>query len=64
MKPHQERVISEKGALDDKRQKLSDFMISELFQTLPAIEQSRLHFQLDAMDRYSKILGERITAFE
>jgi hypothetical protein len=63
MKPHQERVITEKAELDLKRQKLTAFIGGDTYRTLASVEQSRLNRQLEAMTLYSNILGERITAF-
>jgi crAss001_48 related protein len=64
MKPHQERVVTEKTDLDDKRQKLTAFIGGDIYRTLDATEQSRLNRQLDAMTLYSGILAERIAAFK
>lgn len=65
MKPYQERVVTEKHELDDKRQKLAIFIgDGGAGRTLDAAEQSRLSRQLEAMTLYSNALGERIAAFE
>lgn len=64
MKPHQERVVTEKTELDDKRQKLRVFIGGDVYRTLDTVEQSRLNRQLEAMTLYSNILAERIDAFE
>lgn len=64
MKPHEERVVAEKQELDDKRGKLTTFIGgSDMYRTLPKMEQSRLNRQLAAMTLYSNILSERIAAF-
>ncbi len=63
MKPHQERVVTEKQELDAKLEKLAAFIIGDIFPTLPDAEQSQLQRQRNAMEDYSEILGERITAF-
>lgn len=63
MKPHQERVVTEKTEIDDKRQKLTAFIGGDTYRTLDGVEQSRLNRQLEAMTLYSNILGERIAAF-
>ena len=63
MQPHQERVVTEKNELDDKRQQLTAFIGGELYRTLDAVDQSRLNRQLEAMTLYANILGERIGAF-
>jgi hypothetical protein len=63
MKPHQERVVTEKSELDEKRQKLTAFIGGEIYRGLDPVEQSRLNRQLEAMTLYSNVLGERIAAF-
>jgi hypothetical protein len=61
--PHQQRVVDEKDALDDKLGKLTTFRIGKLFPILPTDEQERLNRQLVIMQDYSEVLGERIAAF-
>lgn len=62
--PHQQRVIDEKNALDDKATKLSAFIgKNPLFEKLDAAEQERLKIQNDLMWQYSEVLGQRIAAF-
>ena len=63
MAPHQQRVIDEKAALDEKLSKLNEFGRGEFFLTLPPEEQERLTRQSKIMDQYSVVLGERISAF-
>lgn len=65
MAPHQERVVTEKAELDEKRMKLDAFIDwdNAVFRGLPADEQARLGRQLAIMDQYSRVLGERIAAF-
>lgn len=64
MQPHQQRVIDEKTELDDKRDKLSAFIDGNaIFANLDDLEQGRLTRQLECMNEYSGILGERIAAF-
>lgn len=64
MQPHQERVIAEKDALDEKIGKLGYFVKSSpIFKTLPVAEQLRLTKQLSVMGEYSIILKDRIAAF-
>jgi hypothetical protein len=62
MAPHQERVIIEKSELDEKIEKLANFL-----DTRPVpigfAEADRLQRQLDCMRAYSGILQERIDAF-
>lgn len=61
--PHQQRVVDEQAELDDKRTKLRNFTGTVVFSTLDSDEQRRMLNQLDAMNVYSDILGERIVAF-
>lgn len=61
--PHQQRVVEEKDALDEKIDKLFAFTDHPHFRLIPEDERGRLHRQLDAMRTYSLILGERIEAF-
>jgi hypothetical protein len=63
MLPHQERVVAEKADLDEKREKLITFIGTNLYQTLPEDERHRLSEQCHFMNGYSKVLGDRITAF-
>ncbi len=64
MQPYQQRVIEEKRELDDKKQRLKQFLKGPTFATLGEEEQVRMNQQLCAMDSYSAILGERIAAFK
>lgn len=62
--PYQRRVIDEKAELDERLTKLVAFIEgSPVFSGLDADEQWRLGRQREAMDGYSRILGERIAAF-
>lgn len=63
MQAHQERVITEKMDLDEKITKLSSFMGGTIFASLDDAERSRLSIQLQHMNGYSEILGQRIAAF-
>ena len=64
MQPHQQRVVDEKTALDEKATALSNFIgTSPIFETLYPAEQERLKEQNDVMWQYSEILGARIAAF-
>jgi hypothetical protein len=63
MLPHQERVIAEKKELDERGNKLDQFILSDKFGTLPPAEQERMKRQLEIMGKYSEVLGERIAAF-
>lgn len=62
--PHQQRVVDEKLALDEKATALSTFIgTNPVFDTLDSAEQERLKEQNDVMWKYSEILGARIAAF-
>jgi len=63
MKPHQERVVTEKKELDEKLTKLTAFYDTPTFDGLDLAEKHRLHRQGQIMSEYSEILGERIAAF-
>jgi len=64
MKPHQQRVIDEKADLDAKLANLTPFLSSDTCHGLPFAERSRLKQQSEVMAEYSRILGERIAAFD
>jgi len=64
MKPHQQRVIDERAELDAKLSKLIPFLSSDTCHSLPFAERSRLKQQAEVMAEYSRILGERIAAFD
>lgn len=63
LQPHQQRVVEEKAALDEKIAKLAAFGRTATFAALPADEQGRLNRQHSLMEQYSAVLGERIEAF-
>lgn len=64
IQPHQQRVIDEKKELDEKANKLSEFIGNNpVFESLDPAEQERLKVQNDLMWQYSEVLGERIAAF-
>lgn len=63
--PYQQRVIAEKADLDIKISALAAFIENiKLFQNLDREEQACMHRQIAAMLEYSKVLGERITAWQ
>lgn len=65
LQPHQQRVIDEKAALDEKIVKLADFIVTTIaYKHLPSAEKDRLHRQHKAMLEYSSVLRERIEAFQ
>lgn len=63
LQPHQQRVVEEKRELDEKIAKLDAFFLTPTFKNLPTAERGRLFRQKPWMLGYSKILGERIEAF-
>jgi hypothetical protein len=60
---YQQRVVDERAALDENIAKLSAFQQTLVFTSLSADEQLRMNQQLYHMREYSRILGERIGAF-
>ncbi len=63
LKPHQQRVVDEKNQLEDKIDKLSGFLHSDLSKNLDEHEQLRMVTQLNIMTAYSGILLQRIMNF-
>ncbi|MBP7947992.1 MAG: hypothetical protein KA191_18315 [Verrucomicrobia bacterium] len=63
MAPHQQRVVTEKEELDDKRTKLKAFFGTEVFAGIGDAEKERLRRQAGHMAAYSDVLAERIAAF-
>jgi len=63
MEDYQKRVVAEKMELDERLEKLSDFIRGNIFSGLDADEKNRLRYQLLAMQLYSNILSDRIVAF-
>jgi hypothetical protein len=61
--PHQIRVVSEKGELDERLQRLKTFMGTATFAELPEAERARLTRQRNLMAQLSAVLGERVAAF-
>lgn len=63
---YQDRVREEKRELDLKIVKLADFLGSgnSIARNLHVDERLRMGQQLQAMNAYSSILGDRIAAFE
>jgi hypothetical protein len=61
--PHQARVLNEKLDLDEKLNKLADFLQTPMFASLDVAERNRLILQRHAMELYSGILSQRVAAF-
>lgn len=64
MEAFQQRAVDEKQALDEKIQKLTAFVGGSIFAGLDEDERSRLSIQLQHMNGYSEVLGQRIAAFK
>lgn len=63
MQEHQKRVVTEQRELDGKLSKLIDFMHTDVYAGLPAVEQGLLMVQQVAMENYSQALIRRIESF-
>ena len=63
LQPHQLRVVNENNELVYKLSKLSAFMKTDYFKTLPLEECMRLARQHDYMMGYHDVLVERIATF-
>ena len=63
MKPHEERVVTEKTELDAKLEKLTTFIESATFKDVPYGERFLLKRQKDVMQQYSEVLKDRIDTF-
>lgn len=62
--PHQQRVVDEKAALDEKLAALGTLIdTNKTYDALPEVERCRLRRQRLAMTSYVDVLGERIDAF-
>ena len=63
MEDYQKRVVEEKVELDKKITNLDIFIRSEGFAQVVPNERVRLTEQFDIMNKYSKILEDRINNF-
>lgn len=64
MQPHQERVVEEQKALEEKLIKLGGFLHGDVFNTLPKEDQDLLVEQNQWMAAYSGVLRKRIERFK
>mgnify|MGYP000315460221 CR=1 FL=1 len=64
MKDHELRVVNEKSQLDDKINKLSNFMMTETYSSLPSVDRGLLMVQVRSMKMYSECLEDRISRFK
>ena len=60
MTDHTERMMEELTQLEDRYRKLVDFMHSEKYGQLPAVDQGLMMVQLRFMAGYSQALNDRI----
>ncbi|CDH04925.1 hypothetical protein KKJ25_12250 [Xenorhabdus bovienii] len=63
MQPHQQRVIDELTELNEKIEKLSDFIGGAIYNGLDETDRVLLAMQLSVMKAYSEILHKRINRF-
>lgn len=63
MLPHQQRVLDERNALEEKITKLDEFLSGTLIETLPEEDQELLAMQQTAMIQYIYFLDQRIKRF-
>ncbi len=63
MQAYQERVIAERAENEVRLDKLTKFLVSDTFSTLPQAERDRLVKQAHLMTQLSDVLAERIAAF-
>lgn len=63
LQPHQQRVVEEKEALQEKVEKLEKFTQSEIFKTLSKNDQKLLKYQLIYMSGYLYVLEARAIMF-
>jgi hypothetical protein len=61
--PHQKRLIDESKELNERLNKLTDFLDTPKFRGLPEAEQMRMRAQAGFMKGYKDMLFERILAF-
>lgn len=63
LQPHQQRVVEEKEALQEKVEKLKTFTESETFKTLSKNDQKLLKYQLIHLNSYLYVLEVRVMMF-
>lgn len=63
MLPHQQRVVEELEQLNDKIEKLTSFMLGNIYISLPAVDQGLLMVQIRCMRLYAETLSDRISRF-
>lgn len=60
LQPYQQRVLDEYNELDDKLNKLYDFINGDVFLELSITEQVTLHLQSEYMFLYLNSLAKRL----
>lgn len=63
MENYQKRVVQEKTDLDERIEKLTDFISTQTYFDLKTRERNIMVLQLYYMRLYSSVLGERIAGF-
>lgn len=63
MEAYQQRVVDEKAELDEKREKLRDFLYTDNFAAMKDGDRGLLQAQYIIMGNYSGILQSRIEGF-
>jgi hypothetical protein len=59
-----ERLENERIELNERINKLGDFIVSDKFQSVQEVQQSLLNIQFAAMNAYSQCLLERLKWLE
>lgn len=63
MEEYKQRMLIEEMDINEKKEKLSDFMHTETFGKLAAVDQGLRMVQLVAMNNYSDALARQIELF-
>lgn len=63
LQPHQQRVIEERDALEEKITKLREFFGSKIYRELDRDDRALLSLQYNVMLEYADILERRIGRF-
>jgi hypothetical protein len=64
LKPHQQRVVAEKGEVEERLIALVQFLDGDLYRGLDEAEKNRLRQQRYFMSGYCQVLRDRIDAFQ
>lgn len=63
LKPHEQRVVTERDQLSEKHDRLFEFLQTDTFNGLRTYDQLLLTKQLTVMAAYRDILDQRIERF-